>query len=63
MPDNANNSGLARTDKHFQEILTRWEEIQIGACLMRIIDADGHVDEKNIRWAELLEEPFITTPR
>src|SRR5262245_18839018 len=25
---------------------------------MRIIDADGHVDEKNIPWAELLEEPY-----
>src|SRR3989449_9205022 len=25
---------------------------------MRIIDADGHVLEKNIPWAELLEEPY-----
>ena len=25
---------------------------------MRIIDADGHVLEKNIPWADLLEEPY-----
>lgn len=25
---------------------------------MRIIDADGHVDEKNIPWAELLAAPY-----
>ena len=25
---------------------------------MRIIDADGHVQEKQIPWADLLEEPY-----
>ncbi|HWO43453.1 MAG TPA: hypothetical protein VNO43_16810, partial [Candidatus Eisenbacteria bacterium] len=25
---------------------------------MRIIDADGHVMERNIPWADLLEEPY-----
>ena len=25
---------------------------------MRIIDADGHVQEKQIPWGDLLEEPF-----
>ena len=25
---------------------------------MRIIDADGHVQERDIKWAELLEEPY-----
>src|SRR5436305_14620724 len=25
---------------------------------MRIIDADGHVSERNISWADVLEEPY-----
>ena len=25
---------------------------------MRIIDADGHVLERDIKWADLLEEPY-----
>ena len=30
---------------------------------MRIIDADGHVQEKQIPWADLLEEPFALAPQ
>ena len=30
---------------------------------MRIIDADGHVQEKQIPWGDLLEEPSALAPQ